>query len=228
MATALRYLLRWLWEVHGTPKLDKHIRHYLGVRPRNVTATRAEIDALLAAANPGMRVWLLLCSDLAIRSGTAARMAPEHYDPERRTLRFTTKHHAKVTLPVTEEIRELIGQCDLSDPRPFARQLWDETRNRRFKPITEKFDEGNTLREHFQLLCKDVGITRRIIPHDLRRTTAVGMLEATGDLRDVQALLGHRHLTATLWYLDHDTRPVMRAKLELIKRPRAEKEEQTA
>ena len=43
------------------------------------------------------------------------------------------------------------------------------------------------------------------------------MLEATGDLRDVQALLGHRSLASTIWYLDHDFSPINRATLELIK-----------
>ena len=44
------------------------------------------------------------------------------------------------------------------------------------------------------------------------------MYELTGDLRAVQALLGHRTLIATIWYLDHDLKPVSRANLELIKR----------
>jgi len=73
------------------------------------------------------------------------------------------------------------------------------------------------MRMHFQALCRSVGIDRRIIPHDLRRTTAVAMLELTGDVRDVQTLLGHRNLQSTLWYLDHDLRPVKRSSLELIK-----------
>ena len=72
-------------------------------------------------------------------------------------------------------------------------------------------------RKIIQFLSEDVGITRHIIPHDLRRTTAVGMLEATGDLRDVQALLGHRSLASTISYLDHDFSPINRATLELIK-----------
>jgi site-specific recombinase XerC len=62
------------------------------------------------------------------------------------------------------------------------------------------------------------------VPHDLRRTTAVAMLRATHDLRDVQAILGHKNLTSTMWYLDHELRPVKRSTLELIKRPDWRKE----
>ena len=45
------------------------------------------------------------------------------------------------------------------------------------------------------------------------------MLRYSGDVRDVQALLGHRSLQSTIWYLDHDLRPVSLDALETIKRP---------
>jgi integrase len=45
------------------------------------------------------------------------------------------------------------------------------------------------------------------------------MYQQTGDIRTVQALLGHRSMASTIWYLDHDLMPVPRATLELIKRP---------
>jgi integrase len=210
-------VLRWLRETHGAPKLDHYVRRYSGVRPRNITARRAEIDALLEAAPDGLRLWLLLCSDLAIRSGTAAAIGPANYDPESAQLRFTTKHHAQMTMPVTEEIRDLIAKCDKDDPTPYARQLWQQGRAKQNRPLTSGFEKGGTLRRHFRELCAEIGITRRITPHDMRRASAVSMLEQTHDVRDVQALLGHRNLTSTLWYLDHDLRPVKRATLELIK-----------
>ncbi|MGD0548012.1 MAG: hypothetical protein ABR991_09360 [Terracidiphilus sp.] len=90
-AYALRRILRWLWEFHGTPKLDSQVRHYPGVRPRNIIATREEIDTLVAHANAALQLWLLLCSDLAIRSGTAVKLNLTNYDQRRGELRFTTK-----------------------------------------------------------------------------------------------------------------------------------------
>ena len=83
---------------------------------------------------------------------------------------------------------------------------------------------AKSLRHAFAKLRTRAGITRRIIPHDLRRTTAVAMLRQTTDIRDVQALLGHRTLNSTIWYLDHDLRPVNRSTLELLKRPAWRKE----
>ena len=75
------------------------------------------------------------------------------------------------------------------------------------------------MRTEFRRLYKAQGINRRIVPHDLRRTTAVAMLKETGDIRDVQSILGHRQLQSTFWYLDHDARPVDLSVLERLKLP---------
>jgi hypothetical protein len=103
-ARSLRRVLRWLWEYHGAPKLDEHVTRYPGIRPRNVTASREEIDTILNAASPHLRLWLLLCSDLAMRSTTAANIKPQDYNAETREVRFTTKFSEKLTLPVTREV----------------------------------------------------------------------------------------------------------------------------
>lgn len=174
---------------------------------------------ILDAAPPSLRLWILFCSDLAIRSGTAARIAPCHYDHTARVLRFVTKRQACLTLPVTAEVQELIETCDLDSPVSFVRQLWiREPRQAGYQPAPNG-KTADRLRSRFRELCLRVGITRRIIPHDLRRTSAVAMYKATGDIRDAQSLLGHKHLQSTLWYLDHDMNPVQRDLLEQIKRP---------
>lgn len=222
-AFALRRMLRWLWEDYGAPKLDNHVPRHTGIRPRNVTVTRAQIDALLQNAEPSVRLWILLCSDLALRSGTAAALTPEAYNPFRRELRFTTKFQAKQTIPVTDEIAELLETCDLDSNIPFVWQLRAKE-HRPGMPMQGPIGEISALRREFRRLRLAAGINKRIIPHDLRRTTAVAMLEQTRDIRDVQSLLGHRHMQTTLWYLDHDLQPIRRDTLELIKRPPARQE----
>ena len=173
----------------------------------------------MSSAPPHLRLWVLLCSDLAIRSGTAARLGPAEYHPQTGELRFTSKHGARLTLPVTLAVRELIDQCDHNDPRPYVLQLWPRRNGRQFQPNADSGRLAAPLREAFQKLCKANGITRHIVPHDLRRSTAVAMLRHTHDVRDVQAILGHRSLQSTIWYLDHDLQPVTRLNLETIKRP---------
>jgi integrase len=204
---------------HGAPKLDELITKHPGRRPRNVTASDEEKMRVLNAAQPHMKLYILLCSDLAIRSGTTARLGPEHYNSAQQKLSFTTKMGERLTLPVTEEIAGLIGLCNMDDRTPFVKQLWALGAECRSGPNPKPDAKTNPFNNQFAALRRSVGITRRLTPHDFRRTTAVRMLEATGDVRDVQALLGHRSLQSTVWYLDHDLRPVSRDTLEALKRP---------
>jgi len=219
-SNGLRRILRWLWEESGAPKLDRSVPKTPGPRPRNVTTTRDVIDQLTRTLDLPLRLMILLCSDLAIRSGTALQIAPEHYDATSATLHFTTKMGEKLTLPVTEEIQELFGCCNLHDPRPFVTQLAKLNKPGRGQTIRRETLDQTAIDKRFQKLRATI-TTKHITFHDLRRTAAVRMYEQTGDLRAVQALLGHRSMNSTIWYLDHDLMPVSRITLELIKRPPA-------
>jgi site-specific recombinase XerC len=223
-AKVLRQILRWLWQYHGAPKLDDHVRKYPAPRPRNVTATDQERAALLAAAPPHLRLWLLFCSDLAIRSGTAQRLNHQNYDDATGTLTFITKCDEHLTLPVTAEIAAILHTCNHDDPKPYVHQLWANYRATNHLTGNLRTYSPAHLSRSFAQLRRSIGITRKLTLHDFRRTTAVAMLRATADVRDVQAVLGHKNLTSTIWYLDHDLRPIKRHTLELIKRPEWRKE----
>ena len=129
-----------------------------------------------------------------------------------------------MTIPVTQEVRDMLDGCNQQSPETFIRQLWHRGQRRATKPLKSGCDGIDALRWQFKKLCAQVGITRRITPHDMRRAAAVAMLNHTQDLREVQALLGHRNLQSTFWYLDHDARPIKRSMLEIIKRPEWRKE----
>lgn len=216
---ALRRILRWLWEEHGAPKLDNYVPRLSGTRPRNVTADRDTIERLLGAARPEMKLWLLLCSDLGIRSGTALRIGPEHYDKHAGTLSFTTKKAAALTLPVTGAVADLIDQCTLTNPLPFVTQLRLRTVGKMGRPRKNPTVNSHNMRKELADLRRTLGIAKRVTLHDLRRTTAVAIYKRTRDLHIVQAFLGHRNMQATIWYLDHDLQPVERATLEDAKHP---------
>jgi len=212
-------MLRFLWETEGTPKLDEHVPRIGSIRPRSVTASREQIDALLDAAGSTLRMFLLMCSDLAIRSGTAVRLSPHEYDRARRILRFRTKYDEKVTLPVTDELAEMLDSCDLNSSLPFLTQLRRAEEPRAARRMLSDFVDPRRLRKELRMLRAKVGIEKRIVPHDLRRNTAVALYKRTRDIRKAQALLGHHQLQSTFWYLDHDLEDVDIADLEAIKKP---------
>ncbi len=217
--TTLRRMLRFLWETEGTPKLDEHVPHIGSIRPRCVTASRAQVDQLTRAASGTLRLMLLMCSDLAIRSGTAVTISPREYDSHNRTLRFRTKYDEKVGLPVTDELADILDSLDLGSPLPFITQLRRIEEPRAARRMVSDIVDPRRLRKELRMLRAALGIEKRIIFHDLRRTTAVALYRRTKDIRKAQALLGHHQLQSTFWYLDHDLEEVDLADLEAIKRP---------
>lgn len=212
-------LLQWLNRHYHAADISEVINKHPGLRPRNVTATDEEKAKILSAAPPHVLLWMLLCSDLAIRSGTAARLTPDNYDRKSRTLRFTTKLGEKLTLPVTNEIAALFATCDHDRAESYVRQLQRRWQPKGSPPLQDGADPVSTLGRTYRILLRSLGITRKLTPHDFRRTTAVKLYSQTHDARDVQSLLGHRSLASTIWYLDHDLNPVSRSMLELLKRP---------
>lgn len=118
-----------------------------------------------------------------------------------------TKFGTSQTLPVTDELARIFDSCKGDPATPYVGQL---------SPGGHL--AHTTALNYFARLRRKVGITRRLTPHDFRRTTAVAAYELTHDLRVVQALLGHSELATTLHYLDHRNTPVERNTLEMAKR----------
>ncbi|HEV2646928.1 MAG TPA: tyrosine-type recombinase/integrase [Acidobacteriaceae bacterium] len=216
-STSLRRCLFYLADNYGAKaNLGSQIARHPRPRPRNITATSEEREAIIRNAPDHVRVWILLCSDLGIRSGTAAKITPNHYDKARRELTFTTKYEEKVTLPVTSELAALLSTPGLDATRAYTAQLSTTPWVTGARYGRQQMTAGG-LRNCFKRITKEVGITRRLVPHDLRRTTAVRVYENCHDLRKVQSILGHTKLESTLWYLDHRLTPVSLSDLELAK-----------
>jgi len=197
---ALRHILRHL-EIVGAPiGLQNTVLKISKPEARNVVATDAEREAMLSKAPLDLRMMLLLCSDLCFRSGTALQLAPKHYNPDKDTLTIITKAQSVVELPVTDQIRELIQLCthaSRDSATPFIKLLAG-SRGTSYARVHQRYMD----------LRKECGIKRQLTFHDLRRTTARRVLSITGDLRLVQALLGHRQINSTFHYIQGDREDV--------------------
>jgi integrase len=208
--SVLRTLLRNLALDFGAqPGLERGVPHLDPPDPRGVTVSDEEKAQLLAGANPSLRCFILLCSDLAIRSGTAVTISPQNYDKALGTLSFRTKKGRAVTLPVTSELASIFAAASRCPAQmPYCSFL-----------STRKTSGQSSQQQTFRRLCKTLGIDRHFTPHDLRRTTAVTVMNQTHDIRQVQATLGHRRLSSTIHYLDHNRTQVSLSTLELAKLP---------
>ncbi len=60
--------------------------------------------------------------------------------------------------------------------------------------------DSGTMRDRLHETARRAGLTRKVTPHDLRRTYATWLLEAGADLRTVQVLLGHASPETTTRY----------------------------
>jgi len=91
---------------------------------------------------------------------------------------------------VTADVEALF--ISAGDPQPDTPYIW-ALRGRRLSSVA--------LRRAWQTHKAKCGVNPAVTAHDLRRTAASIVHAATGDLRLVQALLGHHNLISTLSYI---------------------------
>lgn len=202
------------------PNLSRAVPHFHQPQPRDVIATDAERAAVLEGAQPALRFFLLLCSDLGLRHKTAARISLGNYNRELQSLTFTTKGNVHQTLPVTPALAIEIESMPAQDTvTPIVNLIRGLPRSAPVPRFTKQWDR----------LKRQLSIRPELRIHDLRRTLAEDVWNATHDLRAVQAQLGHRSPTTTARYLANrvtlqDLEPVMR-KVQAIRAARAQQKE---
>lgn len=197
IAAAMRRCIERLIEAGAPASLRNVVPRVHKGEPRQRVATEAERRAILNGAPLDLRLFILLCSDLALRSGTACSVAPAHRDSQRNEIRLQRmKHGASIVLPLTDNIVACMDAVPPDTPerstKPYVLLL--STRNQDVQRLAYNY------RSRFLRLCKRLNITD-LRPHDLRRTTAEKVYGITSDLRVVQGLLGHRNMSSTTWYL---------------------------
>jgi len=216
----LKRFLRWLEETGAAPRtISRAVPHFRQPAARGIVATDDERRRLIDAAPPHLRFFLLLCSEIGLRHRTAASIAIANYDRATRSLRFRTKGDVFQTLPVTEAISQVIeGLPPNADPYTPVIEILHASRN------GHRFGRKPRLGKAWIRLKRKLGIRENLHIHDLRRTVAEDVYEATKDIRLVQAQLGHQSPVTTVRYLANkvqlnDLAPVL-AKLEAMRSAR--------
>jgi integrase len=160
--------------------------------PRPVIATQAEIAQALAIAKPHERLLILLCWQTALRSNEAATLTVSAWNREAHTVTTPTKGGKVRTLPVTNDIEEMLAAataCASSPDQPAIEALRGHRLSR------------HTMNIAWWKLKKKAGINPELRLHDLRRTTATNLYRISKDIRGVQEYLGHSQLQSTTHYL---------------------------
>jgi integrase/recombinase XerC len=150
-----------------------------------------------------------------IRLGTACRLRVQdfHQDGDESTLRLHEKGDKRRTIGLhfnaAQAIKEYIEKAGLT-----SGPLFRPRKGSRGQKLADRFMEASAMyllvqRYMHQLpgavkemATEDGDIRRACIytPHSLRATTATLLLDANVDIRKVQDLLGHRHITTTQIY----------------------------
>lgn len=167
--------------------------------PPPKTVPAEDLEALTREGATGVtptavrdRVLFTTLLKTGIRVGAAVGLEIEDVDLARLTLTIRTKGDVTQTVPITTEVRDMISPLigDRVTGPVFAAADGSRLSTRH---VARRLAEA----------CARAGIAR-ISPHQLRHCFATGLYQRTGDIRLVQAALGHRSIVSTQVYAQVD------------------------
>jgi integrase/recombinase XerC len=156
---------------------------------------------------------LYLYSGVRLSTGCDLKVSDFHQEHEQATIRISEKGGKRRTIGLhfaaAQAINEYIEAAGLKSGalfRPQKNSRSEELADRAMNPVTMYLLIQSYLRRLPGALIEeekpDGTKGKRCIytPHSLRATTATLLLDAGVDIRKVQELLGHRHITTTQIY----------------------------
>jgi len=180
------------------------------VRPREVTASDEEFEAVYWKASLAVRLAMLLAREAGIRSGTIRRFNAGNCNFETQTITGRTKGYTSYTVPMTQRLRSQLliacaGAKDQSEPLLVQYAYHRKT----YAP--------SALSHGLAKAKKLAGLEKTPWTyHDLRRTGARKVYDATHDIRKVQAFLGHSAPMNSFWYLGNAALDLTAEEVETI------------
>jgi site-specific recombinase XerD len=140
---------------------------------------------------PKHRMCLTLIYACGLRISEATQLKVSGVDSERMVINVRGKGQKDRIVPLPEPLLHKL------------REYWKIERSKPWmfpgknpgKPVT-----NNTVRRALYKAAEECGLNKRIVPHSLRHTYAVHLLENKVDARIIQLLLGHKHPKTTAIY----------------------------
>lgn len=213
METAyLKSLVRSIERLTGRSDLLPAIPKANRSLARTTTATPDEVKTLIAAAQPWLRTIILAAAHAGLRRSDAMRLAPAHYDAEKKLITIEQRKTArKVSIPVSDELAAHLNRIEPEHPlQPYCDAF-------RGKPV-----KHHTIAQQWQALKKKTGVNRELWIHDLRRTAAVTLYQLTKDLQAVATFLGHSSIMSTCSYLEQREPEKLKPYLDQMWKPKTE------
>jgi len=197
------------------PKVEKRLPRF--VYDEEIEAIFEAIDT---SSDRGMRDLALLETLYAtgVRVGELVTLSTRDVSFDNRTMLIHGKGRKDRLVPIGERLVEVLREYFLGSRKNLMKQK-KHTRifiNLRGDPLTAR-----GVRHVLNEILRRAGEYRKITPHTLRHTFASHLLSRGADLRSVQEMLGHSHISSTQVYTDIPEEDLKRRYLEA--HPRAKK-----
>lgn len=187
-ARALYRALRWAGVLLADPFADTpRAQDPVPKWDRRDAYSREDVERLLAAADPDLRVALLLAAHGALRISEVVGLKWEHVNLQEGSMRITGKGRKTAGVYLTPTLKAALAAEVPADEYVCA------------------YRSPKTLRGHLIALCKRLGIRyERRQFHGLRHAAATMLLADTGDLFTVARHLRHSSVSSTEIYAKHN------------------------
>lgn len=208
------------------PEIDWRALRHREPPPKNGELSPAEEAAILRALAPDARLLVLHYLLSGVRLSMAIGLRKIDLDLEGGRATFIAKGGHEHTIPISPGLRAIYAAALEGNETPHvftwaaARSRGDRARGARY-PWTLSGVRSAWERAKRRAAAAGAPSVMRLRVHDLRHTAATRLLRATGNLAQVQRLLGHSDIRTTARYahvLDEDLRASM-AQAEAGRRP---------